>query len=386
MKIVHICLCGPVTDGWNYQDNLLSKYHVKLGHDVTLVTSKWIWGNNGKLEKTNSTEYVNDDQVKIIRLDIKHDRNLNFKFKRYIGLIDKIERSKPEILFVHGCQFIDIKLIARYVKEHPAVRLFVDNHADFSNSATNWLSKTILHKIIWRHYSNLIEPYVSKFYGVLPSRVDFLVNMYNLPKNKIELLVMGADDELVEQVRNPIAKDKFREKHTIAKDDILIVTGGKIDFAKQQTLLLMKAVLNIEDPRVRLIVFGPVASEMKREFDTLCDRKKVQHIDWLSTEESYECFASADLVVFPGRHSVYWEQVVGLGIPCIFKWWEGTTHVDLGGNCEFLHTDTVQEIQEKIEDCLFESKKLEKMRRVSEEMGMNIFSYKKIAERSLAEI
>ena len=32
MKVVHICLGGPVTDGWNYQDNLLTKYMKKNGH------------------------------------------------------------------------------------------------------------------------------------------------------------------------------------------------------------------------------------------------------------------------------------------------------------------------------------------------------------------
>ena len=44
----------------------------------------------------------------------------------------------------------------------------------------------------------MINPYVNKFYGVLPARVDFLINEYKLPKNKVELLVMGADDDCIE--------------------------------------------------------------------------------------------------------------------------------------------------------------------------------------------
>ena len=42
MKIVHLCLCGPVTDGWNYQDNILPKYHKLMGHNTTIVTSEFI--------------------------------------------------------------------------------------------------------------------------------------------------------------------------------------------------------------------------------------------------------------------------------------------------------------------------------------------------------
>ena len=36
MKIVHIAPNAPYNDYWGYQDNLLPKYHKKLGHDVTV--------------------------------------------------------------------------------------------------------------------------------------------------------------------------------------------------------------------------------------------------------------------------------------------------------------------------------------------------------------
>ena len=51
MKVTHICLAGPVTDGWNYQDNLLTKYQEKLGMMYQLLRpsgfgpKKESWGN-----------------------------------------------------------------------------------------------------------------------------------------------------------------------------------------------------------------------------------------------------------------------------------------------------------------------------------------------------
>ena len=52
MKIVHVCLAGiGVTDGWTYQENLLTKYHKKLGHDVTIITSQWVRNELGGLKK-----------------------------------------------------------------------------------------------------------------------------------------------------------------------------------------------------------------------------------------------------------------------------------------------------------------------------------------------
>ena len=53
--------------------------------------------------------------------------------------------------------------------------------------------------------------------------------------------------------------------------------------------------------------------------------------------QSYNLFSAADLVVFPGRHSVYWEQVVAIGTPMVVKYWDGTTHIDIGGNCMYLY-------------------------------------------------
>lgn len=197
MKIVHICLCGVVTDGFSYQDNLLTKYHRKMGHDVTIVTSKWIWGSNGSLIRDERNDYVNEDDVRVIRLEMYGKDQFNKKFKKYVNLYNTIDSLNPDILFVHGVAFLDTTVIAKYLKLHPKTVVYADNHADWSNSATNWLSEKILHKIVWRYFSRKLIPFVKKFYGVLPIRVDFLIEMYGIPKEKCELLVLGADDELV---------------------------------------------------------------------------------------------------------------------------------------------------------------------------------------------
>src|SRR5690625_4853826 len=224
-----------------YQDNLLPKYHKKLGLDVSMITSKYVW-DKGSIGIDYRDFYINEYGIKTIRLDNKFNSNINSKFKKYHNLYEILNNEKPDILFVHGVQFLDIKTIVKYIKVNPQVKLYVDNHADFSNSATNWVSKNILHKNIWKKMAKMIEPYTTKFYGVLPARVDFLENIYNLPKEKVDLLVMGADDEKVKEAATQESKTKVREHLNIKKDDFMIVTGGKIDKAKRQVLNLMKVV------------------------------------------------------------------------------------------------------------------------------------------------
>ncbi|MFL2136568.1 glycosyltransferase [Ruoffia sp. FAM 24228] len=386
MKITHIALCGPVTDGLSYQDNLLPKYHKENGFEVSMITSKFIWSKKGKIVKDKRNEYINEYGIKTIRLDTKREAKFSNKFKKYINLFEAIENEEPNVLFIHGVQFLDIAIIKRYLDTHRNILVYVDNHADFSNSASNWLSKNILHKIIWRYCAQLIEPYTKKFYGVLPARVDFLVDIYKVPQQKVELLLLGAEDDKVKKALNKRNIRQIRENHSIEEDDFLIVTGGKIDDAKKQTLLLMDAVRQINNPRIKLIIFGSVAEELREQVVKLIDDKKIQYIGWINGEESYKYFAASDLVVFPGRHSVYWEQVVAIGIPMIVKYWEGTTHIDIGGNCLYLEKDSKIEIQEKIEYLLNYPNKHAEMKSIAQSSGKKEFLYSRISAKSIKYI
>ena len=382
MKIMHLMLACFYIDNYSYQENLLPKYHKMQGNDVEIVASLYSFDENGKgiwLEK--GSKYVNEYGIPVTRLDFANGVGSK-RFRRYIGLADELNRFKPEIIFIHGLQFVDISVVVRYLKKNPKTVVYVDNHSDFSNSATNWVSKHIQHEIVWKHYAQMINPYVKKFYGVLPARVDFLINEYKLPKDKVELLVMGADDENVKNADNPGTIKSLRSKYGIKEDDFLIMTGGKIDQWKTQTLLLMEAVKQIKDEKTKLIVFGSVTQELKAKVEALADGEKVQYIGWIQAKDSYQYFAAADLVVFPGRHSVFWEQVAAQGIPMLVKYWDGTTHVDLGGNVDFLKNDSVDEIKNAILSLRNNDNRYKKMLGKAKD-SRKAFMYSDIARRSV---
>ena len=382
MKIVHVCLTGPVTDGLSYQDNLISKYHKRLGADVTFITSKWIWGSDGKLCKTSDSDYINDDGIKMIRLNLEGKDQLSRKFKRFQGFYQTLCQEQPDIIFCHGVCFLDSVEIARYCKNHNQVKLYVDNHSDFSNSATNWYSKQILHKIIWRYTAQKLDKYAVRFYGVLPARVDFLVDMYGIPRNRCELLIMGADDDLVKAADNEIKK--IKDGVGISDDDFIILTGGKIDLAKYQTLLLMEAVNRLGEKHVKLLVFGSVADELKKKFNSLLS-DNVIYVGWHNSEELYNYIAASDIVVYPGRHSVLWEQTVAQGKPMIVKYWEGTTHVDIGGNVKFLYDDSAEEIYNLLKDLTEKRDYYQAMNEAASDGKKDTFLYSNIAYQSIRD-
>ena len=344
-KVTHICLANFYCEGYTYQENMLSRFHRKLGFDVDVIASRVSFDGDGKPSLLSHTEeYTNKYGVHVRRLDYAKPEKVFRILRRYVGLDKILEDSSPDIIFVHGCQFLDASVVTDYADRHPDVALYVDNHADYSNSATNWLSKHVLHRVVWRHCARVLEPHARMFWGVLPARVDFLVENYGLPREKCSLLVMGADDDEVARASRPEVRAAVRSRFGFSGSDFVVVTGGKIDLAKTQTLLLMDAVLSMGDD-VKLLVFGPVVPELRGEFESRLREGKVVHVPWADSSEAYDYFSAADVVCFPGRHSVYWEQTAGMGKPLVVKRWPGTEHVDACGNVLFLESDRVEEIR-----------------------------------------
>lgn len=348
MKILHCCLACFYIDNYSYQENILPRYHKAMGHDVRIIASTETFDDKGNITYCEPGIYQNEDDIRVCRLSYEKYVPLKVarKIRKYIGVNIELEEFSPDLIFLHDVQFLDINIIREYARKNK-VRIVADCHADFSNSARSFISRYILHGLIYKHCAKMIEPYTEMFYGVLPARVDFLRDIYGIPIEKTDLLVMGAEDNKAIAATETATVMALRGKYGIKKDDFLIVTGGKIDNFKRQTLFLMDAVNEIDNASVRLIVFGTIIPELESEVKSRVS-EKVQYIGWLNSDDTYSHFGMADLVCFPGRHSVFWEQVVGIGIPMLVKYWEGTTHVDCGGNVRFLTTDSIKEIRKTI--------------------------------------
>ena len=384
MKIVHLCLGDRFADNYNYQVNSLIKYQKKIGYDIEVIASCEGFDREGHMvHNLPARKYVGECGILITRIPYKRDDKFYYRFRKFRGLKTELEKAKPDILFMHNIQFADVPVVVRFLKENPQVIAYADNHADFSNSAKNWLSMNIIHKVIWKRYAQMIAPYLKKIYGVLPARVDFLEKVYELPSSKCELLVMGADDEWVNEAKLKQNKSKIRQQYGFAESDFVVVSGGKINQYRPETLYLMEAIIESERNNLKLLIFGNVEESLKAKFDTLCKSDRVRFAGWQNSKETYYLMAAADLVVFPGLHSVMWEQAVALGVPCIFRDIDGFHHVDLGGNALFLKDVSSKSLQKEIEKLSLDTSLHESMREIAESKGMKAFSYLSIAKRSI---
>lgn len=383
MKILHVCLACFYIDNYGYQENILPKFHKMMGHDVRIVASTETFDKEGQLTYTTPSEYVNENGILVTRLPYKKclSKFLIRKIRRYVGLKKYLDDFKPDFIFLHDFQFMDIDIICKYAKKHN-VKVSADCHSDFSNSARSFVSRHLLHGILYKHCARIVNPYVTKFYGVLPARVDFLKNVYHLPKDKCELLIMGVDDSLIDDYSKPGKIKAIRERFGIKENDFLVVFGGKIDLFKTQVFLLIDAVKRIKN--VKLLIFGTVIPELKEKLLSLIDNEQIFYGGWQDSKGSFDIFSAANVACFPGRHSVYWEQAAGLGCPLIVKRWAGTEHVNINGNTLFLDDDSVEEIQNKIELLLIKANYTQLLEKAN--LAKTSFYYSVIAKKVIDDL
>jgi glycosyltransferase involved in cell wall biosynthesis len=382
MKIVQICLCGSYNPNMGYQDNILPKYYIELGFECLTITSEY-YKDRGEIVRSKRRSRTLKDGSVLIRIPNKFNipYKLNKTLRLYKGLFTILEEEKPDIIFLHNFQFLSFGDVIKYCKKNPDVVVYADSHTDYVNSGRNWISFNILHKLVWRYCSKRLEPYIKKFWGVTEQRCQFLEKVYDIPKEKIDLLVMGADIGESYFKNQANIRNTIRKKIGISDDDFLLITGGKID--KQKNIhLLIEAIKKIKNKPIKLLIFGEFNVDMEYLLEEIDKNNKILYIGWINSNEVYDYFLASDLGIFPGTHSVLWEQAVGSGLPCIFKAWDGMKHVDVGGNCLFLDTNDIDEIVSKIYK-VTDGRLYKSMKEVAIRNGVKTFSYKNIAKRSI---
>lgn len=387
MKVLHCCLANFYIDNYSYQENILPKFHKKQGHDVRILASTETYNSNVQLSYVEPSSYFTSDDISITRVAYVNwlPKVLSRKLRVYKGIKTQLNDFKPDVIFMHDCQFLSILTFANYAKKHP-VKIYVDSHTDFVNSGKNWISKNILHKIIYKYCAKKIEKYTTKFYGTLPLRNEFLKDVYSIEPSKIELLPFGADDSLFNWNEKQEIRTELRIQLNISDETLVFITGGKIDRRKNIHLLLTVWNELKHDNKLsntKLILFGKPNEEMKSEVEQLIKGQDIIYIDWLASKEIHKYFFASDLALFPGTHSVLWEEAVGLGLPCVFKKWEGIQHVDLGGNCMFIEEVNGSSIKDVLLKISEDKSTFEEMKEKAELLGPKKFIYSEIARRSI---
>lgn len=388
MRIAHICLAAFYIDGFGYQENILPKLHRQMGHEVMIVASTQTYIDNTRLGYVEPSSYVNEHGVPVHRIPYASwvPRRLRSKVRAYEGLEALLQEFRPDLIFVHDVQFWDLLVIRRYVRHRPTP-VYADCHADYVNSARGFVSRWVLHGLFYRLILQRVDSAIDRYLPTLPARADFLHEVYGLAREKMEVLPFGADDTLIQGLDHGLIRDEVRASLGIPADAVVLVTGGKLDLRKNIHTLIerfsaFRASGQLEG--MHLLVFGQPDPAVQAVLAGIDIHPDVHLQGWTPAKDIHRMFLAADFAIFPGTHSVLWEEAIGHGLGVVAHHWPGVHHLDLGGNLKFIHDASPAALDVLLRDLWKDDARLVRaMTAAAAEKGPRVFSFSAIAAQAI---
>jgi 1,2-diacylglycerol 3-alpha-glucosyltransferase len=304
MKIAHLCLSNWYIDGVGYQENELVKQHVKEQHEVIVIASTEIHSKEGKIVYTNPKNYIGKEGSKVIRIPYKKflPEMIMRKLRIYNGLKEILNQFEPDVILFHGTCAWELRTAYNYRLSHPHVKFFIDSHEDRYNSAKNFFSKEILHKLFYGNVLRSVIKNVEKILCYSLESVDFVNEMYKIPREKLELYPLGGVPIDNQEYIN--RRCKLRKKFNLKKNDILIVQSGK-QTREKKILESLFEFNKINLTNSYFFIVGIIDADIRSQVDLLVrNNDKIKYLGWKNFEELTDILCAADVYLQPGTQSV----------------------------------------------------------------------------------
>jgi 1,2-diacylglycerol 3-alpha-glucosyltransferase len=303
MRILHLCLSNFYVDGYSYQENELVRQNVADGHEVAVIASTEVIGKDGRLRYVAPGGYTGQDNAPVER--VRYSRWLPHAIMRKLrfhpGIYDRIERFAPDVILFHSACGAELLTAARYARDHPHVRFYVDSHEDFVNSARTFLSKWVLHFLFYRPILRLAAKHVAKILPISIGCLDFIRDFYGIAPDKLEFFPLGGNVPDDAEYRS--LRAGRRAALGLGADEILVVQSGKIDSSKKLVEAL-RAFAKAPSARLRFVIAGHLHPDVKDEVESaLANDPRTRFIGWQEAEEMRSLLCAADVYCQPGTQS-----------------------------------------------------------------------------------
>lgn len=322
MRIVH-CI-DYFQPKLGYQETFLAKEHIKMGHEVFVVTSDrynpYVYEGGGARkvlgERVVSPGFFTEEGIKVWRLKTL----LELKRKVWpAGLEKKIQELKPDIVIMHGIVNFFTLRVAWLKKKNKTFKLINDDHMSFHASRSKVRFLYPLFKFL---FSSTLQNTSDSFVGVCQASKIFMHERYGIPLERISVIPLGADDHLFQY--DSTARNEIRKRLSIDDNDIAFIYAGKIVPEKGPHLLIKAAIELIKrykNIKVMLVGNGlpSYMNEMKQEIKNSGTESKFVWVDTVPNKELYKYYSAADVAVWPREGSLSMMEAMSCGLPIIIS-------------------------------------------------------------------
>ena len=318
MRIVHIEDFFHPEAG--YQLNILSKYMVKLGHEVYVITSEMekmpdyltsFFGKENITEKDDEFERLYG--VKIIRIPLKRYVSGRSVYSKNIFRV--VEELKPDILYVHGN---DTLIGMQYIMRNRRCTFPIISDSHMSEMAS--LNKFA--KVFRFVYSHTVAKRIIKDGITVIRTVDipYVEKYLGIPLKQCPWISFGSD--LMLYNKNLKSKEVFRQREGIKETDRVFIYAGKLDAAKGGAILADAIKEQIEAPnggKAIFVIVGKTVGEYGKQVEKVFSESKnrIMRFPTQKYVNLAKYYQIADFAIFPRQCSLSFFDVQACGLPVI---------------------------------------------------------------------
>lgn len=378
MKILHLMLSNYYIDNVTYQENLLTRQNLMDGHTVKIVASTETFVSPNRLGYVKPSIYFNEDGIEVTRIPYRKFLPLKVmaKIRSYSGLYSIIEEYQPDVILHHGVPSYELLTLGKYKKRNPHIKLYLDSHEDFHNSARNFISKEILHRRFYGPIVRRVLKYIDKILCVNIEAFDFLSSLYGIPLEKMELYPLGgilfSEKERLEK------RNSIRNSFGITEDEILMVHSGKMK-KRKRTEELLRAFEQVDNKRFQLYLIGEFSEDVKYVVEPILNSdKRIKYVGWMNGDELIDFLCATDIYLQPGSQSATMQNAICCGCPVmIYPYKSHKPFLNENG----FFVESVEDIIAVFNSIEKDPKILGEMRNKSLEIARELLDYKKLASR-----
>jgi glycosyltransferase involved in cell wall biosynthesis len=340
MKIVHVT--SYFIKDMAYQENLLPRGQVELGHDVVILTGSInpdFGFNTDSREMPRGTSY--EHGVLIERLDQYIE--LSNRGILYKNLYKSIRKHSPDVLLCHGIgQPLAICLIYKIM--NPDVILQMDTHSTSDNSGHSKFA--FFYHGFARLLFTMFRDRFHDIFAIAPETSTFMQEWYGLSPSDITLLPLPGDSSLMQNYDE--LRDSLRLSNSFLPNELVLVHTGKLPGDKE-TKAVLDSFMLIKDERYRLIIAGSADAEFEAYLNQcIALDKRIEYRGWNSATALRELFISADLLVQPGSLSNTFVDAICSGLPVLLDDTPQGRYLTRSGNGSVIARGSVEKLSERI--------------------------------------
>lgn len=376
MRILHCCLSCFYVDNYSYQENMIPKFNKKKGNKVKIIASTEVF-IDGKLEYIAPESYINEYGIEVVRLPYSKilPHFIMRKIRKYKNTLMEIKKFNPDVILFHGTCALDLLVLRKYKKINPKVKIYVDSHEDYNNSAKNIISRVFLHKLFYKRILQNSLKIIDKILYISVETKYFLEDLYKIPKEKLEFYPLGGiikDKEDKQKIRM-----KIRKELKVSENQILFLHSGKLDKLKR-TKDILNAFTKIKNSNFILIIIGSILEEQKEIYEIIKKDERIRFLGWKIGEELMEYLCASDIYLQPGSQSVTAQNAICCGLPVML--YPHLSYTEIYKKNVFW-TKTEKDIEEVFIALEKDSNILKEMSKESYKIARKLLDYEKLADR-----